>query len=168
MCRGGAPLRACDFFDLFVFSARLTGCFHPHKTAILRACDFFALAREGLLSPERVVVDGKSSPSPNYYLSLGNNPLPFSHPLLSVIPSVPGFPAPPLSPATPDVVLFKENHTQQTEAAILDRKIRGSRADLRCAIRVPHISRSTTTFLCHPAAGHSGAFVVRMRKSLTD
>jgi hypothetical protein len=39
-----------------------------------------------------------------------------------VIPSVPGFPAAPLSSATPDVVLFKENHTQPTEAAILDRK----------------------------------------------
>jgi hypothetical protein len=47
---------------------------------------------------------------------------PYNNPLLFVIPSVPGFPAPPLSPATPDVVLFKENHTQPTEAAILDRK----------------------------------------------
>jgi hypothetical protein len=28
----GAPLQACDFFDLFVFSEHLTGCFHrPQK-----------------------------------------------------------------------------------------------------------------------------------------
>jgi hypothetical protein len=39
-----------------------------------------------------------------------------------VIPSVPGFPAPPLSPATTYVVLPKENHKQLTEAATLDRK----------------------------------------------
>ena len=39
-----------------------------------------------------------------------------------VIPSVPGFPAALLSSATPDVVLFKENHTQPTEAENLDRK----------------------------------------------
>jgi hypothetical protein len=36
--------------------------------------------------------------------------------------SVPGFPASLLSPATTDVVLSKENHTQLTEAANLDRK----------------------------------------------
>src|ERR1700732_366633 len=60
--------------------------------------------------------------APTNAFSLGNNPLPFSPPLLSVIPSEPGFPAALLSPATPDVVLFKENHTQPTEAAILDRK----------------------------------------------
>jgi hypothetical protein len=39
-----------------------------------------------------------------------------------VIPSVPGFPAPPLSLATTYVVLPKENHMQSTEAAPLDRK----------------------------------------------
>ena len=39
-----------------------------------------------------------------------------------VIPSVPGFPASPLSPATTYVVLPKENHMQLTEAATLDRK----------------------------------------------
>jgi len=39
-----------------------------------------------------------------------------------VIPSVPGFPASPLSPATTYVVLSKENHMQLTEAATLDRK----------------------------------------------
>jgi hypothetical protein len=47
---------------------------------------------------------------------------PLGDPLLFVIPSVPGFPAALLSSATPDVVLFKENHTQPTEAATLDRK----------------------------------------------
>jgi hypothetical protein len=39
-----------------------------------------------------------------------------------VIPSVPGFPASPLSTATTYVVLPKENHMQLTEAATLDRK----------------------------------------------
>jgi hypothetical protein len=39
-----------------------------------------------------------------------------------VIPSVPGFPTSPLSLATTYVVLSKENHTQSTEAATLDRK----------------------------------------------
>src|SRR5712675_265697 len=49
-------------------------------------------------------------------------PFPRNDPLLFVIPSVPGFPASLLSPATTDVVLSKENHTQLTEAATLDRK----------------------------------------------
>jgi hypothetical protein len=43
-----------------------------------------------------------------------------------VIPSVPGFPASPLSPATTYVVLLKENHMQLTEAATLDRKSGGA------------------------------------------
>src|SRR6266702_6525131 len=43
-----------------------------------------------------------------------------------VIPSVPGFPTSPLSPATSHVVLRKENHTQLTEAATLDRKSGGA------------------------------------------
>jgi hypothetical protein len=51
----------------------------------------------------------------------GNGPLLLAT-LLFVIPSVPRFPAALLSSATPDVVLFKENHTQPTEAATLDRK----------------------------------------------
>src|ERR1700683_3259534 len=38
------------------------------------------------------------------------------------IPSVPGFPASPLSLATTYVVLSKENHMQSTDAATLDRK----------------------------------------------
>jgi hypothetical protein len=49
-------------------------------------------------------------------------PLSMNRRPLLVIPSVPGFPAALLSSATPDVVLFKENHTQPTEAATLDRK----------------------------------------------
>ena len=37
--------RACDFFDLFVFAARLPDVFQtPSKTVILRACDFFDLS----------------------------------------------------------------------------------------------------------------------------
>ena len=43
-----------------------------------------------------------------------------------VIPSVPGFPTSPLSPATTHVVLSKENHTLLTEAATLDRKSGGA------------------------------------------
>jgi hypothetical protein len=43
-------------------------------------------------------------------------------PFLFVIPSVLGFPTSPLSIATTDVVLPKENHMQLTEAATLDRK----------------------------------------------
>jgi hypothetical protein len=39
-----------------------------------------------------------------------------------VIPSVPGFPTSPLSPATTYVVLPKENHMHLTEATTLDRK----------------------------------------------
>jgi hypothetical protein len=39
-----------------------------------------------------------------------------------VIPSVPGFPTSPLSPATTYVVLRKENHMPLTEATTLDRK----------------------------------------------
>jgi hypothetical protein len=39
-----------------------------------------------------------------------------------VIPSVPGFPTSPLSPATTYVALPKENHMQSTEAPTLDRK----------------------------------------------
>jgi hypothetical protein len=51
---------------------------------------------------------------------------PCNDPLLFVIPSEPGFPASPLSPATTYVVLAKENHKQLTEAATLDRKFGGA------------------------------------------
>jgi hypothetical protein len=54
--------------------------------------------------------------------SVQQPPFPCNDPLLFVIPSVPGFPASPLSPATTYVVLPKENHMQLTEAATLDRK----------------------------------------------
>src|SRR5882757_6075897 len=43
-----------------------------------------------------------------------------------VIPSEPGFPTSPLSPATTHVVLSKENHTHLTKAATLDRKSGGA------------------------------------------
>jgi hypothetical protein len=82
--------------------------------------------------------------TPTTALALGNGSLPFSDPLLFVIPSVPGFPASPLSPATTYVVLSKENHMQLTEAATLDRKS-GEARDLRCAIRVPRPYRPTTS-----------------------
>jgi hypothetical protein len=67
-------------------------------------------------------------------------PFPYNYPLLFVIPSVPGFPAALLSSATPDVVLFKENHTQPTEAATLDRKsgeAEGSALRHSCAPPLP-------------------------------
>jgi hypothetical protein len=51
------------------------------------------------------------------HVSSGNGDSP-----LSVIPSVPGFPASLLSPTTTDVVLSKENHMQLTEVTTLDRK----------------------------------------------
>ena len=54
--------------------------------------------------------------------SVQQPPSPCNDPLLVVIPSLPGFAASLLSPATTDVVLSKENHTQLTEAATLDRK----------------------------------------------
>src|SRR6266700_6665454 len=57
-----------------------------------------------------------------------------------VIPSVPGFPTSQLPPATTHVVLSKENHTQLTEAATLDRKSGGARP-------VPPLPR--------PAVGHA-------------
>jgi len=60
-----------------------------------------------------------------------------------VIPSVPGFPASPLSLATTYVVLPKENHMQSTEAATLDRKsgeAEGSAASPR-ASQIPEFSR---------------------------
>ena len=53
-------------------------------------------------------------------------PSPSHNPPLFVIPSVPGFPTSPLSPATTYVVLPKENHMQLTEAATLDRKSGGA------------------------------------------
>jgi hypothetical protein len=59
--------------------------------------------------------------------SFDKAPFPCNDPLLFVIPSVPGFPASLLSLATSDVVLFKENHTQPTEAENSRQEIRGSR-----------------------------------------
>jgi hypothetical protein len=55
--------------------------------------------------------------------------------------SVPGFPTSPLSPATTHVVLRKENHTQLTEAATLDRKSGGAEGSA-----VPRTSRGNAEF----------------------
>src|SRR3984885_8813802 len=85
--------------------------------------------------------------TPTTALALGNGSLPFSDPLLFVIPpapacrgSLPGFPASPLSPATTYVVLSKENHMQLIEAATLDRKsgeAEGSAVRHSCAPPLP-------------------------------
>src|SRR5580704_7731759 len=66
--------------------------------------------------PERSVVEGPAVPIIQKPLSTETATFPF------VIPSVPGFPTSPLSLATTDVVLPKENHMQSTEAATLYRK----------------------------------------------
>jgi hypothetical protein len=60
-------------------------------------------------------------------------------PFLFVIPSVPGFPTSPLSPATTYVVLLKENHMQLTEAATLDRKSGGAEGS---AVRLSQARKS--------------------------
>jgi hypothetical protein len=76
--------------------------------------------------------------------SVQQPPFPWNDPLLFVIPSVPGFPAALLSSATPDVVLFKENHTPPTEAATLDRKsgeAEGSAVRHSCAPLLPAHNR---------------------------
>jgi hypothetical protein len=70
-----------------------------------------------------------------------------------VIPSVPGFPASLLSPATPDVVLFKENHTQPTEAATLDRKsgeAEGSAVSLSLTNRPVSVTNILHQLIDHP------------------
>jgi hypothetical protein len=69
-----------------------------------------------------------------------------------VIPSVPGFPTSPPSPATTYVVLPKENHMLLTEAATLDRKSGEPRdlqfflwlASLKVPITEDQIQRYTT------------------------
>jgi hypothetical protein len=61
------------------------------------------------------------------------------HPLLVVIPSVPGFPTSPLSPTTTYVVLLKENHMQLTEAATLDRKSGGAEGSAVRHSGAPHL-----------------------------
>jgi hypothetical protein len=77
-------------------------------------------------------------------------PSPCNDPLLFVIPSVLGFPASLLSPATTDVVLSKENHTQLTEAATLDRKsgeAEGSAVRHSCAPPLPASARHQSATL---------------------
>ena len=95
--------------------------------------------------------------TPMTALALGNGSLPFSDPLLFVIPSVPGFPASPLSPATTYVVLSKENHMQLTEAATLDRKsgeAEGSAVRHSCA---PPLPAHNLSFVILPAPACRGS-----------
>jgi hypothetical protein len=85
--------------------------------------------------------------APTTALALGNGPLLSATLSLFVIPSVPGFPAALLSSTTPDVVLFKENHTQPAEVATLDRKsgeAEGSAVRHSCAPPLPAHTHGTT------------------------
>src|SRR5277367_536270 len=80
---------------------------------------------EGVLSslssrPQRSGGEGPAVSPHQQLIANGRCTLPF------VIPTVPGFPTSPLSPATTYVVLFKENHMQLTEAATLHRKSGGA------------------------------------------
>jgi len=95
--------------------------------------------------------------------SVQQPPFPCNDPLLFVIPSVPGFPASPLSPATTYVVLPKENHMQLTEAATLDRKsgeAEGSAVRHSCAPLLPahklHQSSPNPSWKHQPPLCHSG------------
>jgi hypothetical protein len=48
-------LRACDFFDLFLFSTYPTVVFQaPHKTVILRVCDFIGCTQKPTLKTKRL------------------------------------------------------------------------------------------------------------------
>src|ERR1700733_8236046 len=106
--------------------------------------------------------------TPTTALALGNGSLPFSDPLLFVIPpapacrgSVPGFPASPLSPATTYVVLSKENHMQLIEAATLDRKsgeAEGSAVRHSCA---PPLPAHNLSFVILPAPACCGSEALR-------
>ena len=78
-----------------------------------------------------------------------------------VIPSVPGFPTSPLSLATTYVVLSKENHTQLTEAATLDRKsgeAEGSAVRHSCA---PPLPAHNLSFVILPAPACRGSEALR-------
>ena len=114
---------------------------------------FFDFRAKGLL------IDVPTTPTTA--LALGNGSLPFSDPLLFVIPSVPGFPASPLSPATTYVVLSKENHMQLTEAATLDRKsgeAEGSAVRHSCA---PPLPAHNLSFRILPAPACRGSEALR-------
>ena len=99
--------------------------------------------------------------TPTTALALGNGPLPFSDPLLFVIPSVPGFPASPLLPATTYVVLSKENHMQLTEAATLDRK--SGEAERICGAPFvgPALPAHNLSFVILPAPACRGSEALR-------
>jgi hypothetical protein len=77
----------------------------------------FVISTRGVMGLRPTQVDENASVQQP--LSMNRRPL-------LVIPSVPGFPASPLLPATIYVVLLKENHMQLTEAATLDRKSGGA------------------------------------------
>jgi hypothetical protein len=66
--------------------------------------------------------NGHELPKLDLNASVQQSPFMDHRPFLFVIPSVPGFPTSPLSPATTYVVLPKENHMLSTEAATLYRK----------------------------------------------
>jgi hypothetical protein len=80
-----------------------------------------------------------------------------------VIPSEAGFPAALLSSAIPDAVLFKENHTQPTEAATLDRKSGEAErlSELSSDRRCP--SRGCSRGFCTPLSPRTGAPCLRRR-----
>jgi hypothetical protein len=71
--------------------------------------------------------------------------LPFSNPLLFVIPSVPGFPTSQLSPV-PLMWFSSKRTTCSCSKPQPSTGNPGKPRDLQCAIRVPQIYRSTTTF----------------------
>jgi len=119
----------------------------PTKAVILRACDLCFRTKNGLLLMQKDV-----PPPPTTALSLGQRSFSLAT-TLSFLSSrgAPGFPAALLSPATPDVVLFKENHTQPTEAENPDRKSGGSRGICGAPFGCPKFIVSTNHFpFCHP------------------
>jgi hypothetical protein len=88
-----------------------------------------------------------------------------------VIPSVPGFPTSPLSPATTHVVLSKENHTQLTEAATLDRKSGGAEGSAVPRTLRGHVFRpERTPISCHAALDMAtcAAFVKESRMKIAN
>ena len=117
----------------------------PNRVVILRACDCFAFGQKRLLSLERGCRWERRPRRSTTVLSLGNGPLPFNNPLLFVIPSVPGFPTSRLSPV-PLMWFSSKRTTCSCSRPQPSTGNPGKPRDLRCAIRVPQIYRSTTTF----------------------
>ena len=134
-------------FPIFiVFSAYPTSCISsPRKAVILRACDFFAFSQKRLLSWKWELSMERRPRRPTTALSLGNGPFPFNNSLLFVIPSVPGFPTSQLSPV-PLMWFSSKRTTCSCSKPQPSTGNPGKPRDLRCAIRVPQIYRSTTIF----------------------